>query len=104
MRSDRLETVLKEVYRKRGETEETTLDPKWRTHVLRQIRTLSAKTEPPLMWLFQEYVWRLAPVACVLILALGIWMSRGALTPELDLAAFALDNPVGVNLLASFGM
>jgi hypothetical protein len=104
MMSDKIENVLKAVYRHRGEAAPQSLDPQWRASVLRQIRTLRPDGEPPLVWLFQQYIWRLAPVACALILALGFWMTQTGLNPELDLVALSLDNPVSVNLIASFGM
>lgn len=104
MMSDKIEKVLKAVYRKRGTAKADTpaLNPMWRANALRKIRTLPI--DPPLFWLFQQYIWRLAPVACILILAMGLWLIQGGLNPELDMAALALDNPVGVHLLASFGM
>ena len=102
--SHKAENVLKAVYRQRGEGRQAPLDPDWRTSVLRQIRTQRADAVPPSMWLFQQYLWRLAPVACALILAMGVWVTRTGLNPELDLVALSLDNPVSVNLIASFGM
>jgi hypothetical protein len=104
LRFDKVEKVLKAVYRRREKAAPQGLDPRWRVEVLRQIKTQSPETEPPLAWLFQQYIWRLAPVACALILAMGLWMTQTGLNPELDLVALSLDNPVGVNLIASFGM
>jgi hypothetical protein len=101
---DRVEKVLRAVYHRRGEATPQRLDPHWRAEVLRQIRTLPSETEPPLLWLFQQYIWRLAPVACALIIAMGLWMTQTGLSPELDLVALSLDNSVSVNLIASFGM
>ena len=104
MMFDKIEKVLKAVYHHRGAVAAQGLDPRWRAAVLRQIRTLPAETEPPLAWLFQQYIWRLAPVACALIIAMGLWMTQTGLNPELDLVALSLDNSVSVNLIASFGM
>lgn len=101
---DKIEKALKAVYRQRGEAAPPSLDPRWRADILRQIRTLRPDTDPPVLWLFQQYIWRLAPVACALILAMGLWMMQTGLNPELDLVALFLDNPVSINLIASFGM
>jgi hypothetical protein len=104
MMFDKVEKVFKAVYHHRGKAAPQALDPKCRAEVLRQIRNLRPDTAPPLPWLFQQYIWRLAPVACALILALGLWMARTGLNPDLDLVALSLDNPVSVNLIATFGI
>ncbi len=96
--------IFKAIYRQRGDGVPQTLDPQWRGRLLRQIRTLRLDAEPPLMWLFQQYIWRLAPVACALTLVLGVWITQTGLDPDLELVALALDNPISANLIAAFGL
>lgn len=106
-RQDRkiVETVFRDVYRRAGNRRMASLDDRWKADVLRQIRTQPDHGgQPPLAWLFQQYLWRMAPVACVLILFMAIWLARGGLNPDIEMAALTLNNPANFNLIEVLGL
>lgn len=101
-----LERVFREVYRKSGEQGTGSLDPAWRSNVLRRIR--KSEFNPgefsALMWLFQRYLWRLAPVAGVFVVLMAVWIFQSGLSPDVEIAALAMDNPVSYSLIQPFGL
>ena len=101
-----LENVLKDVYRSVGASKSTTIDPQWKTNVLRQIRLLHGENtwQPEAMDLFNQAVWRLAPVAGGLVVILAVWLYHYGMNPDLDMASLALNNPAQFNLFEMFGM
>jgi hypothetical protein len=104
-RRKRLETVLRDVYRQAGRQQPTSLKADWQTSVLRQIRSLPEPGDQvPLAWLFQQYLWRLAPAAGVLILIMAIWLAQGNLSPDAEMAALALNNPANFDLIEVLGL
>jgi hypothetical protein len=106
-RQDRktVETVLRDVYRQAGRQQPASLKADWQTSVLRQIRSLPGHGDQvPLAWLFQQYLWRLAPAAGVLILIMAIWLAQGNLSPDVEMAALALNNPANFDLVEVLGL
>lgn len=101
-----LENVLKDVYRSTGASKPTTIDPQWKTNVLRQIRLLQSENpgQPAVMDLFNQTVWRLAPFAGGLVVMIAIWLYHQGLNPDLDIASLALNNPAQFSLFEMFGM
>ncbi|WP_319524065.1 hypothetical protein [uncultured Desulfosarcina sp.] len=100
-----VEGVLRDVYLEAGRYRSNSLDPDWKTNTLRRIRSLPGSPgQIPLGWLFQHYLWRLAPVACVLILFITLWMAQSGLNPDIEMAALALDNPIDFGLFEPFGL
>lgn len=101
-----VERVFREVYRKSGEQGAGAMDPAWRADVLRRIR--KSESNPgesgALMWLFQRYLWRLAPVAGVFVVLIGVWIFQSGLSPDVEIAALAMDNPVSYSLIQPFGL
>ncbi|BBO75260.1 hypothetical protein DSCW_26770 [Desulfosarcina widdelii] len=101
----RVEGVLKDVYLGAGSHRQDSLDPDWKANALRRIRSLpESPGQIPLGWLFQHYLWRLAPVAGVLILFIALWMVQSGLNPDIEMAALALDNPIDFGLIEPFGL
>jgi hypothetical protein len=105
-RYETLERVFREVYRKSGEPETDSMDPAWRANVLRRVRRSDATLAgySSLMWLFQRYLWRLAPVAGIFIVLMGVWIFQSGLSPDAEIAALAMDNPVSYSLIQPFGL
>jgi hypothetical protein len=100
-----LETVLRDVYLQAGSRRAACLDGSWKADVLRQIRIQSGLgRQPPLAWLFQCYLWRLAPVAGLMIVFMAAWVVRGGLSPDIDMAVLALNNPANFNLIEVLGL
>lgn len=104
-RRKRVEGVLRDVYLEAGSRRPDSLNPDWKANTLGQIRSLPGSPgQIPPGWLFQHYLWRLAPVAGVLILFIALWMVQNGLNPDIEMAALALDNPIDFGLLEPFGL
>jgi len=101
-----LERAFRDVYRKSADQGTGAMDPAWRANVLRRIRTPESHPGEfsPLMWLFQRYLWRLAPVAGVFVVLMGVWIFQSGLSPDVEIAALAMDNPVSYSLIQPFGL
>lgn len=101
-----LERVFREVYRKSGEQGADFMDPAWRATVLRRIRTPESNPgeSGALMGLLQRYLWRLAPVAGVFIVLLGVWIFHSGIDPDVEIAALAIHHPVSYSLIQTFGL
>ncbi len=69
-KSDRLQQALKEAYFLRDTVH---VEPGWETQVMRQVRGLGPLNSGR-SWidLIEDYFWKFAPVACILILVLSI--------------------------------
>ena len=102
---EKVEGVLRDIYLTTGNHRPNSLDPDWKANALRRIRSLpESPGQIPLDWLFQHYLWRLAPAAGILILFLAVWMIQSGLNPDLEMAALALDNPFNFSLIETPGM
>ncbi|BBO70962.1 hypothetical protein DSCA_48920 [Desulfosarcina alkanivorans] len=100
-----VETVLRDAYRQAGRRRVASLDDTWKADVLRQIRTQpDPGRQPPPAWLFQQYLWRLAPVAGLMIVFMAVWLARGGLSPDIEMAALTLNNPANFNLIEILGL
>ena len=102
----KLERIIKAVYRRNGALSTEPVDPRWKTNVLRQIRSLQVGChgQLSLMDLFQQAVWRLAPVAGGLAFIMAMWIYKSGLSPDLDIASLALNNPDQFGMFQMFGM
>jgi hypothetical protein len=101
-----LERVFRDVYRKSADQGTESMEPAWRADVLRRIR--KPESDPgefgALTGLFQRYLWRLAPVAGVFVVLMGLWIFQIGLSPDVEIAALAMDNPVSYSLIQPFGL
>ncbi len=102
-RFDRLEEMLKSAYHEKANADIPGGDGKWETGVMRRIRTEDlARSGPDFYSMFNEFVWRLAPVSAVMIIALTICMARVDMASEFEMAARMLDNIMDFNLDQAF--
>ena len=102
----KLERVLRDIYRNPGLQESGSLDAAWRANVMRRIRAPESNQGEysALMWLLQRYLWRLAPVAVICIVIMGVWIIQSGISPDMEIAALAMENPVSYSLIPAFGL
>jgi hypothetical protein len=73
----------------------------WQNKVMEHIRIIkSFYTQPSYLDRFQQLVWKLAPVAVVLALILGIMLSQVDYTRDYEIAKMFIEDPANYSLLA----
>ena len=96
----KMRKVLAEAYREKENVEVGEL---WQARVMGHIRSLG-----PLypvtryLQLFEGFVWRLAPVACVLILILAVILIHMDFISEFEMARIFFEDPVDFSLFVPF--
>ncbi len=100
------EDVLKDVYLAVGASKPASINSQWKANVLRHIHLIRREMVGQLspIDLFNQAVWRLAPVAGGLVLIIAVWLYNHGLNPDLDIASLALNNPERFSLFEMFGM
>ena len=74
----------------------------WEARVMGHVRSLGAPVSPPrFSMLFGRFVWRLAPVACVLIIALTAGLVTFDYAPEYEITTAFMTDPI-VNTVEQF--
>jgi len=95
----RIMKALVSAYHKREETEVG--DTWWRVGVMGHIRSLHPfYPETSYFELFQQFLWRLAPVACVLAVALTVTIIKMDFFSDYELAKIFVSDPKDFILLA----
>jgi len=68
--------------------------------VMRRIRALGPiHSRPDYLSLFEQFVWRLAPVTAVLIIILAAWAMQFDFASEFEITNIFMDDPIGFNLI-----
>ena len=83
------------------EKEKIEVDERWQVRVMDHIRSLDPlypKTN--FFEVFQRFLWRLAPIACALILLLGAALSQLDTVSDDELTKVFLEDPADYTLLA----
>ena len=94
----KLRKVLSSAYRKKENVEVSDV---WQVKVMEHIRNLDPfHTQPSYLDLFQRLVWQLVPVACVLVLILGMVLSQVGFTTDYVIAKMFIEDPSNYSLLA----
>ena len=94
--------LLRRVYH---EKENVEIDDKWRLNVMDHIRSIGPiKTTPNHITLFEQFLWRLAPVACLLIIVLAILLLEVDFTPEYEVFASLINGVEPVSLEQLLGL
>ena len=81
------------------EKEKTAVNARWENGVMRRVRSLgplNAKTN--YLELFEGLVWKLAPVACLLILALTVILTKLDFVSEYEIAKAFMEDPLDFSL------
>ena len=78
--------ALREILRRaHQEKEKVEIGDQWRQEVMGRIRNLGPIEEKPnFLLMFEQLVWRLAPVTCLLVLVLTLLLSSVSFTPEYE--------------------
>jgi len=97
-----LENALIKAYR---EKEKPQVSEQWEMSVMQHIRSLGAlhfKTSP--FELFEQFGWRFAPAACVVIVLLTFLMVKLDFAPEDEMAKFSIDHPIEASYIEMPGL
>jgi len=107
MKSDKeaytkLENALIRAYRERERAE---VSEQWQKKVMSHIRNLEPlNSKTSYFEFFEQFVWRFAPVAGILILILTICVITLDFVPEYEMAKIFIDDPVEFTLVQTFGI
>ena len=87
---DRLIGVFRRVH---SEKKAAVVDDRWQLEVMRRIRNLEpAEHRANSLAMFEEFIWRLSPVACVLLIALAIILVLTDFTSDNEIFSLFLNN------------
>ena len=97
---------LKELFiRAYHEKEKPEVDELWQMRVMSHIRSLGAvSSRRRYFMLFEQSVWRLAPVTCLLILVLAAFLIKLDFIPDYELVKLFIDDPVEFIFMQWFGV
>jgi len=94
--------LLRRVYH---EKEDLEVDYKWRLKVMRHIRNIGPiNTAPDYITFFEQFLWRLAPAACFLIIVLAVLLLEFDFTPEYEVFTSLINGIELVNLEQLLGL
>jgi hypothetical protein len=98
----RLKELLMRAYH---EKERPEVDELWQVKVMSHIRSLGPITSRKRYFmLFEQSVWRLAPVMCLLILVLAALLIKLDFIPDYEMLKLFIDDPVEFAFIQSFGL
>lgn len=87
------------------EKEKVEVGEQWQQKVMYHLRTIPlALSKKKFFEQFGDALWRFAPVACALILILGICILKFHMIPDYELAKIVANDPVEYGLLQSLLM
>ena len=93
---DRLIEVFRRVH---SERRNAGVKDGWQRQVMRHIRNLDpAEYRSNFLTLFEEFIWRLSPVACVLLIAMAIILMQTDFTPDNEIFSLFLNNSDEITL------
>lgn len=99
---ERLEKALTTAYH---EKESPEVNESWQMKVMSNIRKLgplNAKTDS--LMLFEQVVWRFAPVACLLILTLTAFMINLDFIPAYEMTKISMNDPIELTFAQLWGL
>jgi len=100
--SAKLKELLIRAYHEREKPEG---DELWQMRVMSHIRSLGPmSSREKYFMLFEQSVWRLAPVTCLLILVLAAFLFRLDFIPDYEMAKLFIDDPLEFIFVEWFGV
>jgi len=97
-----LRQVLRRAYQEREKGEVT---DQWQEEVMRRIRELGEiQASPSFLAMFEQLVWRLAPVTCLLILGLTLLLSSFDFISGYDVIQLLMNSTEEITLNQFFGL
>ncbi len=102
----RVKDALKTAYDDKQKTDLGELaDDMWQMKVMRHIRRIGPlKPEPVLMEFVEGWIWKFAPVACILIAILIVCLYNLDLSTEYEMAKLYIDDPIGYSIVKVLGI
>ncbi len=101
-RMTKIRKALSTAYRKK---ETVATGELWETRVMGHVRSLGIPAPPAnFSALFGRFVWRFAPVACILIVALAVGMVNLDYAPEYEITATFMTDPIEGTVEQLWGM
>ena len=98
----KLKELLIRAYHEREKPEG---DELWQMRVMSHIRSLGPmSSREKYFMLFEQSVWRLAPVTCLLILVLAAFLFRLDFIPDYEMAKLFIDDPLEFIFVEWFGV
>jgi hypothetical protein len=92
--------MLRRVYHKKENLE---VGEQWQVNAMRRIRDLGPiKSKPSFFMLFEQFVWRLTPATCLLIIVLATIFLKLDFTPEYDVFTSFINDTEEVMLAQLF--
>jgi hypothetical protein len=96
----KLRKALAAAYREKEKVEVGEL---WQVRVMGRIQDLgSPYPKTSFFELFQRFVWRLAPVACILVLLLGTALTQLNFVSDYEMAEMFIEDPADFSLFALY--
>ena len=93
---DRLMEVFRSVHL---EKKKAAVHDRWQLEVMRRIRNLDpVGYRTPFLTVFEEFIWRLAPAACVLIITLAVMLMLTDFTAENEIFSLFINNSDEISL------
>jgi len=87
------------------EKEKVEVGEQWQGKVMHRVRGIRhVLSERSFFEQFGDALWRFAPVACALILILGVCILKFHMIPDYEVAKLVANDPVGYGLLQSLLM
>jgi hypothetical protein len=94
----RLKKALAVAYREKEKAEVGDL---WQVRVMEHIRSLGPLySQTSYLERFERLVWQLAPVACVLVVLLGVVITQLELVSDYEIVKMFIEDPADFSLLA----
>jgi len=95
-----LKKILREAY---FEKEHAEVSEQWQVNAMRRIRSLGpVKSGPSFFVLFEQFVWRLTPVTCLLIIIGAIIFLKLGFFPDYDVLTLFINDTEELSLAQLF--
>lgn len=97
-----IKELLRQAY---YEKEDLEIGHQWRLNVMNHIRNIGTiRTAPDYITLFEQFFWKLAPAACLLIIVLVVFLFEFDFTPEYEAFASLINGTESMNLEQFLGL
>ena len=95
-----LKKILREAYL---EKEHAEVSEQWQIDAMQRIKNLRPlQSGPSFVMLFEQFVWRLTPVTCLLIIVVAIIFLKLGFFPDYDLLTLFINNAEELSLAQLF--
>ncbi len=102
IKEDRLKKVLVSAYLKK---EKDTVGDGWRKKVMADVRRIGPLNgNDNFFMLFDRFVWRFVPAACVLIAILTVYLFNSGFISEYDMSMLFINDPIDFAVVQLFDL